>query len=57
MKRHLTDASIQRIKPPAKNSLEVFDLGYPGLALRIGHGGAKTLRSSIASMASYVVRR
>ena len=42
MKRHLTDASVQRIKPPAKSSLEVFDLGYPGLALRIGHGGAKT---------------
>jgi integrase len=42
MKRHLTDASIQRIKPPAKSSLEIFDLGYPGLALRIGHGGAKT---------------
>jgi integrase len=42
MKRHLTDASIQRIKPPAENSLEVFDLGYPGLALRIGHGGAKS---------------
>jgi integrase len=42
MKRHLTDASIQRIKPPSKSSLEVFDLGYPGLALRIGHGGAKS---------------
>jgi integrase len=42
MKRHLTDASIQRTKPPAKGSLEIFDLGYPGLALRIGHGGAKT---------------
>jgi integrase len=42
MKRHLTDAAIQRIKPPAKSSLEIFDLGYPGLALRIGHGGAKS---------------
>jgi len=42
MKRHLTDASVQRIKPPTKGSLEIFDLGYPGLALRIGHGGAKT---------------
>src|SRR5690348_4012545 len=42
MKRHLTDAGIQRIKPPAKSSLEIFDLGYPGLALRIGHGGAKS---------------
>jgi hypothetical protein len=42
MKRHLTDASIQRTKPPTKDSLEIFDLGYPGLALRIGHGGAKS---------------
>jgi integrase len=42
MKRHLTDAGIQRTKPPAKGSLEIFDLGYPGLALRIGHGGAKS---------------
>jgi integrase len=42
IKRHLTDASIQRTKPPAKGSLEIFDLGYPGLALRIGHGGAKS---------------
>ena len=42
MKRHLTDASVQRLKPPARGSLEVFDLGYPGLALRIGHGGAKS---------------
>jgi integrase len=42
MKRHLTDASIQRTKPPTKGSLEIFDLGYPGLAIRIGHGGAKT---------------
>jgi integrase len=24
--------------------LEVFDLGYPGLSLRIGHGGAKTFQ-------------
>jgi hypothetical protein len=42
MKRHLTDASVQRIKPPAVGTVEIFDLGYPGLALRIGHGGAKT---------------
>jgi integrase len=42
MKRHLTDASVQRLKPPAKGSLEVFDLGYPGMAVRVGHGGAKS---------------
>ncbi|MEZ0280241.1 Arm DNA-binding domain-containing protein, partial [Methyloceanibacter sp.] len=44
IKRHLTEASIQRLKPPQKGSLEVFDLGYPGLSLRIGHGGAKTFQ-------------
>ena len=42
MKRHLTDASVQRIKPPRDGSVEIFDLGYPGLALRVGYGGAKT---------------
>ena len=42
MKKHLTDASVQRIKPPMQGSLEIFDLGYPGLALRIGHGGTKS---------------
>jgi integrase len=42
MKRHLTDASVQRIKPPKSGNVEIFDLGYPGLALRIGHGGAKS---------------
>ena len=42
MKRHLTDASVQRLRPPSRDSIEVFDLGYPGLALRIGNGGAKS---------------
>jgi integrase len=42
MKRHLTDASVQRIKPPKEGSVEIFDLGYPGLALRVGYGGAKS---------------
>jgi integrase len=42
MKKHLTDAAIQRFRIPASGQLEIFDLGYPGLALRIGHGGAKS---------------
>ena len=44
MKRHLTEITIQRLRPPQKGKgyLEVFDLGYPGLAIRVGHGGAKT---------------
>lgn len=43
MKRHLTDASVQRLRPPRdRDDLEVFDLGYPGLALRVGYGGTKS---------------
>jgi integrase len=41
-KRHLTDLSIQRLRPPARGSVEHFDRGYNGLALRVGHGGAKS---------------
>jgi integrase len=42
MKRHLTDLGIERLRPPKQGSVEIFDLGYPGLALRVGHGGAKS---------------
>ena len=42
MKKHLTAQSVEKIRPPKEGSIEIFDLGYPGLALRIGHGGAKT---------------
>ncbi len=42
MKKHLTAVSVEKIRPPKEGSLEVFDLGYPGLALQVGHGGAKT---------------
>jgi integrase len=42
MKRHLTDAAVMRFKPPKEGTLEIFDLGYPGLALRVGFGGAKS---------------
>ena len=42
MKKHLTELSVERIRPPKQGTVEIFDLGYPGLALRIGHGGAKT---------------
>ena len=42
MKKHLTAASVERIKPPKSGSMEIFDLSYPGLALRVGHGGAKS---------------
>jgi integrase len=41
VKKHLTELAIAKLKPPKKGVLEVFDLAYPGLALRVGHGGAK----------------
>ena len=37
MKKHL------RLRGAHPGSLEIFDLGYPGLALRVGHGGAKSV--------------
>ncbi|MGO8839882.1 MAG: Arm DNA-binding domain-containing protein [Methyloceanibacter sp.] len=43
-KLHLTEACVQRFKPPETGQREIFDLGYPGLALRIGHGGAKSFQ-------------
>jgi integrase len=42
MKKHLTDLGIERMKAPKAGQEEVFDLGYPGLALRVGNGGAKS---------------
>jgi hypothetical protein len=42
MKRHLTAASVERIRPPKQGTLEIFDLGYPGLALRVGFGGSRS---------------
>ncbi len=41
-KRLLTAASVARIKPPKTGQLEVFDLGYPSLALRVSYGGSRT---------------
>ena len=32
-KKALTAASVERIKPPTKGQVEVFDKGYPGLRL------------------------
>jgi len=42
MKKHLSAAYVERVKPPKEGTLEIFDLGYSGLALRIGHGGSKS---------------
>jgi integrase len=40
--RSLTVASVKRIKPPKQGQEDYFDRGYPGLALRVSYGGAKT---------------
>jgi integrase len=42
MKRALTAKAIEAIKPPKAGQIEVFDQGYPGLALRVSYGGAKS---------------
>jgi len=44
MKKHLTELAVQRIKTPKEGTVEYFDLGYPGLSLRVGHGGAKSFQ-------------
>jgi integrase len=41
-KKHLTDKTVQHLKPPATGQLEIFDLGYSGLALRVSYGGVKS---------------
>jgi integrase len=41
-KTSLTVASVERVRPPARSQIEYFDRGYPGLALRVSHGGAKS---------------
>jgi len=41
--RSLTTPAVERIKPPKQGQADHFDQGYPGLALRVSYGGAKTL--------------
>ena len=40
-KRALTAVAVERIKPPARGQVEIFDRGYPGFALRVSYGGGK----------------
>jgi len=40
--RALTVAAVARIKPPQQGQADYFDQGYPGLALRVSYGGAKS---------------
>ena len=41
-KKHLTEASVAKLKPPATGHLDYFDTGMPGLVLRLNSGGSKT---------------
>jgi integrase len=41
-KRALTDAAVKRLKPPSSGQVDIFDQGYPGLALRVSYGGGKS---------------
>ena len=41
-KKRLTAPMIEKMVAPASGQVDVFDAGYPGLAVRVGKGGAKT---------------
>ena len=57
MKKHLTDAAVQRTKPPKEGSLEIFDLGYPGLTYASGTVVPSRLRCSGGKAESCIARR
>ena len=40
--RTLTAAAVERIRAPTSGQIDHFDTGYPGLALRVSYGGAKS---------------
>lgn len=42
MKRALTAAAVERLKPPKTGQEMHYDQGFPGLALRISYAGSKT---------------
>jgi integrase len=43
MRIKLTAAAIERLKlPPPRGQVDYFDRGYPGFALRLSYGGART---------------
>jgi integrase len=41
-KVQLTSLAVEKIKPPKQGQSTVFDAAYPGLALRVSYGGAKS---------------
>ncbi len=40
--RSLKASTVDRLKPPTAGQVEVFDKGFPGLALRLSYGGGKS---------------
>jgi integrase len=40
--RPLTNAAVERLKPPSSGQVDRFDRGYPGFCLRVSYGGRKT---------------
>ena len=56
-RRALTAASVQRIKPPKKGQLEIFDVGYPGLSLRISYAGSRSFNFFFRQQGKKEIRR
>jgi integrase len=40
--RNFTDAAVKRLKSPKTGQVDIFDRGYPGLALRLSYGGNRS---------------
>ena len=40
--KHLTAQFVERVKVPAAGQVDLFDRGYPGLALRLSYGGTRS---------------
>ena len=41
-KKALTVAAVERVRPPERGQFELFDKGFPGLALRVSYAGGKS---------------
>jgi hypothetical protein len=41
LKRKITEAMVEKLKPPSEGDIEFFDTEAPGLILRVGYGGSK----------------
>jgi integrase len=45
MRKRLTEMGVEKLKPTPGKQVDYFDLGMPGLVLRISYGGTKTWRA------------